>query len=194
MINIIKKLYFFIKKILIKKMNVYWCYCKKYSETCCVTTNLEYAIQESYNFTSFSSDEAIKSINENGEFETFQVLIKKINFYGPKNTKKCYILRYPNLIFTSYKKALLNGLIEIIKNKKLYYWSINNDFSKRTRTICNYEWVNIILKTNFDNSIEFNDILNILCKNQLEELWYARIKENEWSCENHIEYTDKIFF
>ncbi len=165
---------------------IWWYYNKKYSETGGVFLELKNALM-------FISKEKILPINQQkikkridkfGYYKDHMLELTKIRFYGDIKIKhnQLYILRYPNAIYVNVDKAYESGVKHIIKiTEKSYYWSKNNDWENKTRTVCDDNWFK---KVSDEDPINWGKI------------WVARIEEDEWGTENHIEIieSNKIFF
>lgn len=124
-----------------------------------------------------------------------------------------YFLRHPGIMFTSIEKAYEIGLKYVLSNNSTantYKWSRKRDFKNRTSTTCNMDWVLEVLDDyvfTAKSYKKFQYFCNCLSGNYIdddekqkkwnaahnfiwEELWKARIEEDEFSCKNHIEEVD----
>jgi hypothetical protein len=157
-----------------------------------------------------------KKINKKGGYEIFQFYIRKIKLFGNGTlfSGDVYILRYPEIAFMSIEKAYEIGLKYVLSKKDYltpnedgriydhYTWGRKRDFENRTVTECSEKWVEEVLgeysffgkkRTIFFDYIAGKNVEKILDEKYnfiWEDLWQARIVENSWSCENHIEEVD----
>lgn len=163
---------------------VYWYYNRRYSETGGIFKTLEEAIEYIDEeglilISNITNDEDFK---KTGEFDDFTCRLQKVSFYGDidKLPNCLYILRHPNGIYVDEKEAYKIGVNYVINENSKFIWSKNNDWKNQTRTLCDEKWLKLVSGGD---------------KIKWKKVWKARIEENEWSCENHIEtvYSDKIF-
>lgn len=164
---------------------VFHYYNKRYSETGGIFATLEQAlafIKKEGRFWSLALEKTAnkyKNVNLLQATEIYSdhgVLLQYLPFNGDVGNLQeypaLYILRYPAVIYVEREDACKDGVNYVFKkNGYKYYWVINNDFGKKTMTVCNENWFKQV-------SGEIVD---------WEKIWEARVEEDEWSNENHIE-------
>lgn len=157
---------------------IYWYYNRRYSETGCISFNLTKIIgtlKEDFVISKKELREIKKSLAETNSYIEFNYQIKYISFIKSQ-CNLFYILRYPNIIFNSEKEAIKTGLIYILNQSKGFHWN-------HVYTLCDTNWINKVLNTNYDDV----NILNKIKKKDLKILWEERIEHDSWTTSNHIE-------
>ncbi len=173
-------------------MHVYWYYNRRYSETGGVYTNITDAIDRLKKDTSLSRSLCRKILRQK-KLDDFNFSIKRVPYYGSREnlTNSLYGLRYPCSIHDSKMSALKIRLIEVLMREESYYWSVTNDFHRQIKTKCDLKWLKLVAQ---DDQVQLNltDALStIKCSDTWQRIWHARISQDEWSSENHIELIDE---
>lgn len=128
---------------------VWWYYNKHYSETGCVSQNLN-DIFDRLKKDGYHSKKIKSEIIKSGSYEDFHIDIHSVKFYGDLQTTDLnkdtlYILRYPEGIYTDCEKAYKVGVMHVINDKNsfdkgdTYIWG-SKDWNNKTRTKCDDEW------------------------------------------------------
>lgn len=181
------------ENITLKEKEVWWYYNIRYSETGCVSNNLN-KIYDRLKYDGIGIPLIELNLKKYGKYDdNYKVSIKKVKFHGILDVDEVYILRCPLGIYSDKKEAYKTGVMYIINDSPLggkkYKWSRVNDWDKKTITVCDDEWFKKVGGSTL-SEIEESGKDNMDWK----EVWEARIEEDQWSSGNHIEWVERVEF